>query len=577
MKRLFLSIWMITIGTLAVWGQGSGNSISFDGFNQLITVPKSGVSIGGTSITLEAWIKLEDASENNQTVMQLGQNYGFWWLRAGSDTAEVAFYDGVAWNYFAFGQDRNWFENEWHHVAATYDGTTVTTYIDGRIDRTYAYSSSLSTSGGALGIGGKINSAAGARYFVGQIDEVRSWNVVRTVDQIRSSMCMKLDGSETGLVFYFRFDEASSDPFGVIDLTGNGNNGSFNNMTDAEIQTSGAPIGDVSNYLYSTNYSGLSLTVVGLNGDELTISDILPISGANSLDGIQIFRVDGAPNVTTPAAGLDLVSEVNYFGIFPIGGDGSNTATLVYDYEGHPGISDETTLDLATRDDNSTSAWGNETTSINTNENTVTITNANIAQPQELILASTGNNTFPIELIYFTARWEEDDVQLDWGTASEINNDFFTLERSEDGSLFDPIEWVEAVGNSQETVRYQSFDRNPAGKHLYYRLKQTDVDGAFSYSNIVEVSKVDVGSAGYAFYPNPASNQLNVALAETPFDGAPYQIRFYDSMGRLHLTKELESQTALHHISVATLPNGVYVMEVIHKARREFQRVQIQH
>jgi len=79
------------------------------------------------------------------------------------------------------------------------------------------------------------------------------------------------------------------------------------------------------------------------------------------------------------------------------------------------------------------------------------------------------------------------EVQLNWATASETNNDYFTIERSTDGRSFEAIATVYGMGTITEISKYYHTDKNPLNGLSYYRLKQTDFDGQFSYSDIKTV------------------------------------------------------------------------------------------
>ncbi len=97
----------------------------------------------------------------------------------------------------------------------------------------------------------------------------------------------------------------------------------------------------------------------------------------------------------------------------------------------------------------------------------------------------------PIELISFTASAESSGVRLDWVTASERGNDYFTVLRSSDPTLVDSWEEVTrvgSVGDSQTTTFYESLDSNPLSGTSYYKLRQTDLDGTFTESHVVPVS-----------------------------------------------------------------------------------------
>lgn len=99
----------------------------------------------------------------------------------------------------------------------------------------------------------------------------------------------------------------------------------------------------------------------------------------------------------------------------------------------------------------------------------------------------------PVELQYFQAKPEEESVMLEWSTLTEINNDFFTIEKSVNGVDFTPIAQIQGAGTSQQERSYSYIDEKAiamaAGeKALFYRLKQTDFNGSFSYSNIVSIA-----------------------------------------------------------------------------------------
>lgn len=109
----------------------------------------------------------------------------------------------------------------------------------------------------------------------------------------------------------------------------------------------------------------------------------------------------------------------------------------------------------------------------------------------------------PIQLLYFNADFNADKVELSWATASEVNNDYFTIERSKDGELWAEIIEVDGAGNSNATLEYFDFDVRPLSGVSYYRLRQTDYDGKTSLSQVVVVRNHDNGGADFTTYPNP--------------------------------------------------------------------------
>lgn len=116
------------------------------------------------------------------------------------------------------------------------------------------------------------------------------------------------------------------------------------------------------------------------------------------------------------------------------------------------------------------------------------------------------NTTLPIELTSFKAHVEGTQVKLLWTTASEINNDFFTVERLRPEGGFDAIETVDAHGTVKHEQSYFAYDRNPLKGINYYRLKQTDFDGTTSYSEIISV-EVNETENRLEVYPNPSRHE----------------------------------------------------------------------
>ncbi len=120
----------------------------------------------------------------------------------------------------------------------------------------------------------------------------------------------------------------------------------------------------------------------------------------------------------------------------------------------------------------------------------------------------------PIELISFGAQYGKEQsadkspaVLLTWITASEENNDYFTIERSADGVNFKEIDRIAGKQTSSAYSHYQRYDHNPLPNTSYYRLKQTDLDGAFSYSKIVAVTVPPTDIDFLTVIPNPSNGQ----------------------------------------------------------------------
>ena len=129
-----------------------------------------------------------------------------------------------------------------------------------------------------------------------------------------------------------------------------------------------------------------------------------------------------------------------------------------------------------------------------------------------------GGNALPVSLTSFTAAFEGKSVAVKWTTESEINNDFFTLERSSDNIHYSEVTQVDGAGNSTTSKSYSYTDQQALRGISYYRLKQTDFDGNFEYFPAAVVQNKNKGS--FVIYPNPASTSIVHLSGETNLENA---------------------------------------------------------
>ena len=173
----------------------------------------------------------------------------------------------------------------------------------------------------------------------------------------------------------------------------------------------------------------------------------------------------------------------------------------------------------------------------------------------------------PIQLIKFEGSYNTNDnnVYLDWSTATETNNHFFTIERAiGGGDEFVPVATVQGAGNSDNTRYYSTIDNSTADLSgtLYYRLKQTDYDGKYVYFNTVAVTIPDKKTN--TIYPNPASANVSIDYY-TPEPNSNASFSVYDYTGRKVITTQITSANAgknTYQLDVSLLPKGMYIIEV---------------
>ncbi|HLP12340.1 MAG TPA: T9SS type A sorting domain-containing protein [Flavobacteriales bacterium] len=150
---------------------------------------------------------------------------------------------------------------------------------------------------------------------------------------------------------------------------------------------------------------------------------------------------------------------------------------------------------------------------------------------------NTGASPLPIELTAFNAYLNVDEVDIAWTTLAEINNDYFSIERSKDGELWAEIARVKGAGNSNQQLDYFEVDNAPLKGTSYYRLKQIDFDGKFSHSKIVVVKNGNVSFNGdITPFPNPGDgNSFNLEF--TGFSNEEVLIVVRDIQGRSYFSK----------------------------------------
>ena len=176
----------------------------------------------------------------------------------------------------------------------------------------------------------------------------------------------------------------------------------------------------------------------------------------------------------------------------------------------------------------------------------------------------TGNGNgspLPISLIDFTATPENDVVRVEWSTLSETNNDYYTVERSKNGKDFESIYRLFGAGNSNELRKYMDYDNNPYMGLSYYRLKQTDFDGNFTYSTLRLVN-FDKGNSNDEIRIVNHLNQfllLSINFAEHQ----DIQIQIISTEGKsVQNLNYSQVKTQDIQIPLEQLANGIYVITI---------------
>jgi hypothetical protein len=167
-------------------------------------------------------------------------------------------------------------------------------------------------------------------------------------------------------------------------------------------------------------------------------------------------------------------------------------------------------------------------------------------------------NTLPVELVDFTADCEGSYSVLRWSTASELNNDYFTIESSLDAKDWATAGTIEGAGNSTALLHYAYTDVSNAGRDLYYRLKQTDSDGKHTYHDMLYLKSCrgTTDENGVTLYPNPAKTGVTIATEEDVLS-----VTVYNSEGKA--IGNIEVNVLAKTMDFSQVPEGVYFVEIV--------------
>jgi hypothetical protein len=210
----------------------------------------------------------------------------------------------------------------------------------------------------------------------------------------------------------------------------------------------------------------------------------------------------------------------------------------------------------AQRWNSSTSTWDAPIAGQTSSANGTTVSGITSFSPWTL---SGNNQALPIELLGFTAKAIVNEVELNWKTASEINNDYFTIQRSKDGQEFSDIAKVYAAATDESIKRYNYLDLKALPGKSYYRLKQTDFDGKYKYSD-TEMVRLDESEPVVTAFPNP------VTAGELSLDfqfalESPTAVTVYNLLGKIVFSGVIDEGVRIYKLNLTNSPTGVYMIK----------------
>jgi parallel beta-helix repeat protein len=258
-----------------------GNALEFDGSDDYVSIP-SDPSFDNPQFTVEFWVKTDNPG-NWDGIIDKGRSTNTDWYFLTGNPGQT---DGVIFG-IGNGTSRrelsySWNDNSWHHVAGTFDGTTMKLIIDGEIKDSDSYSMSNTSNNICLGSRRDLG-----WNFAGILEEVVIWDVCRSLSEIRENKHLTLEGTEPGLVSYYQFNESTGTY--CIELISN-NNGTLTNMdTDSCWVESTIPIGDGQSVTQIVNSAGM----VYFNDAGL----VMNVNQKTGTDTIVVTRINRVPNI----------------------------------------------------------------------------------------------------------------------------------------------------------------------------------------------------------------------------------------------------------------------------------------
>jgi hypothetical protein len=199
--------------------------------------------------------------------------------------------------------------------------------------------------------------------------------------------------------------------------------------------------------------------------------------------------------------------------------------------------------------------------------NTTNLALANLDNSFYIGSVNYASSDLPVTLISFTASLTSGEVQLYWSTAAEINNDYFTVQRSKDQAIWENIQQVAGSGTSNTTSSYSAVDQHPYAVTSFYRLMQTDLDGNNSYSLVRTIINGNSSSI-ITVYPNPASDHIMITFPGT----SVYAISLLTSNGQKMNITYLSNGNSLE-LNVSSMSKGVYFIIIDHDGISETRKL----
>lgn len=539
--------------TNASYIETTTNTVSGD--MTLISLFKTGQSAGATDNFVESPALIGASETSSDLDYGLGMENGTLWVHANSTAADVTF-DAETSSTFNDTQP--------HFVTATRTQSSgaITIFVDANSEATGTGSTTALSASTSFGIGNHSDGDEDGQY-AGDIAETIVFSSVLTSDErnrVESYLGLKYgitmnaaDDGSTGSVD--ERDYRAADGGVIWDYTGQTST-YYNDIF-------GIGKDDLSCFEQTQSKSENSDALVTFNNNgSFSTDDSFLISGNDNASIEQIGNTERPATINSRLNREWIVQETGTVGSISLTYDMSTISGPL-----GTGTNNANLLRLMVDDDGDFSNGGTtliSPSSIDGTANTVTFS-VDFTDGQYYTLGSTEEDALPITLISFDAYvTNNDEVRLEWATAEEIGNSYFSIERSADGVEFEIIGTREGAGNSSSVVEYTFTDIHPFNGQAFYRLRQTDFNGEFEHSGIKRVFVNVVNEVDFSVYPNPVGRgeiiRVKQSSASSSLPAFSYQVLTLNGTV-VRSGKIIDSQDTIG-ITTAGLGTGIYLLKV---------------
>ena len=181
------------------------------------------------------------------------------------------------------------------------------------------------------------------------------------------------------------------------------------------------------------------------------------------------------------------------------------------------------------------------------------------------------NDPMPVEFIDINAVKDDEHIDLNWATASETNNDYFTIERASDGINFLPLSIIKGSGNSNSLINYSYADNNPIEGVNYYRIKQTDFDGKYEYSIIMYI-EYSIDAPFITVLPSYIKKSDNINIVFNNEENNIYTVTIYSTTNQKIYEYTISESTSIPAFSYN---EGIYFITIISGDKNTFEKIVI--